>query len=549
MRQIVILLTVLLPVSLFGAFKDLIPAADGSSVLFEARTGFTSTGSYRLRMDQGHASVNAVSRPLADANVDGSTIATSFYGQRRCGFAGSTCFLAAACRADFNVTGPGIQVSASGRRTLIRLNRAGKRAWIEQSDSCADFMVRNPPQFQGLYELPGLTPVVAAGGAKLANARLGRRLITDSDQALTFAAPANIQLQLLGATGAHPIRHQYGAAEAVIDSGGNNVVYLDAAPFGRLHWIDLVRQTEDDLGGAPVVGTAPAISDDGRVLVFLDRSNHLQLYRRDTRMFSPLGRDAVNEFVLAGNGQFVFAANADGRLLRFEVANGMEETWLEPLPELEDASALSDVPGDCPLICYTPQSKELLTSATSVVLLRGNHLDQPGWHLRIGDREVSLQPIGSNSAWFQAPADLAAADTQTLILSKPGYPLQFATTMEVADRLVTCLGSLHEAFDGTVSSDHPAHAGEAVHVFLTGLQGTEPIAVGLPNPTDHLIPIASPPALNPSGGLVPVFFGLAPGLIGIQQLDIRVQQSVRQTVDLFGDSVRQLQCQAPATAP
>jgi len=35
-----------------------------------------------------------------------------------------------------------------------------------------------------------------------------------------------------------------------------------------------------------------------------------------------------------------------------------------------------------------------------------------------------------------------------------------------------------------------------VHVFLTGLIGVEPVPDGTPNPVDHIVAVADPPAFS-----------------------------------------------------
>ena len=89
-------------------------------------------------------------QPLADSSDDGASLAFSFYGDRTCGVAGSTCFLAATCSANFTVDGPAGRIDRFGRRTLIRLGPTAGRAWIEQSGECRGIGFPVPPEFQGL---------------------------------------------------------------------------------------------------------------------------------------------------------------------------------------------------------------------------------------------------------------------------------------------------------------------------------------------------------------------------------------------------------------
>ncbi len=512
---------------LSAGYSNLVATSDGSAVYFEARTGFLSTRWYQVRLEADVPVVRELPRPLADVSADGSTVASSYYGEKYCGVAGSTCWLAAPCSAGFSVEGPAGKYESSGRRTFIRLGRDGRRAWIEQSGECRGMGFPVGPEYQGLYELPGLRPLAAAGGARLANTRPGRRVITNRDQVLTLGA-GGIQLQILDAAGARPIRHQFGAAEAVIDAGDRSLAYTEAL-LRRLRWIDLASQTDEDLAASPVFGNAPALSDDGRLLAFLTLEGRLNLYRRETRAIQPLetGQARLLEFVLSGDGRFIFAVTEANRLLRLEVSSGKAETWLDPAPEVRETSAPLGVnPSACPLVCYGSSEPSVILGRTALVVLRGDYWDQPGWRVRLGDDEWPLQPLSSKAAWFQVPRLVAGTGFQRLVVFNPDHPIRFTITAQVRDRIVSCFGALHQNFDRIVSAQDPACAGEYIHIFLTGLEGVEPVPEGIPNPLDRLIPVASPPELGGDGALEPWFFGLAPGLIGLQQLDVRVARPV-----------------------
>ena len=95
-------------------------------------------------------------------------------------------------------------------------------------------------------------------GATAANTRSGRRILTARGQVLLLSGDPKIQLQILDETGARPPQQYFPAAEAVINAEGSAVVYVDAL-VGRLRWIDVTLQTDEDLA-APVTGLAPALS-------------------------------------------------------------------------------------------------------------------------------------------------------------------------------------------------------------------------------------------------------------------------------------------------
>ena len=74
-----------------------------------------------------------------------------------------------------------------------------------------------------------------------------------------------------------------------------------------------------------------------------------------------------------------------------------------------------------------------------------------------------------------------------------------------------------------VTVENPARIGEIVHLFLTGLRGAETIPDETPNPTDHIVPVVNAPQLSNPNAFEVLFFGLAPGLVALQQLDMRIR--------------------------
>lgn len=543
----------LLPVAQ-SSYSNLVTNADGSVVLFEAQTGFVSTAWHEARrLADGKLAVRALKRSrgevegdgAADLSADGSTVVTSFYGKRSCGFGGSTCFLAAPCRGSFAIQGPETTREVFGHRTLARLTRDGRNVWLEQTEVCRG-LEPEPPVYQGLYRVDGLQPLFPRGGFTLASKRSGRRSLTDRDQALVFSPGG--QLHLVSAAGARVLRHVYGADEAVIDAQGRNVVYVEGSP-GRLRWIDVDRGTDEDLASTPLAGGAPMLGDDGRVLAFLSPDGRLHIYRRETRTLRvlPLPDEPLAEFVLSGDGRAAFAVNRAGRLLRVDVGTGEVSTWLEPFPALREVPAPYDGP-PCPLVCYGPVEPPLILGAGSLVVLKGAFGDAVGWRVRAGDFEWPLRPVTADAAWFQAPYAPDAIPRTDAVVEHPDHPILFRWKFRLQPRVVTCFGALHENFDRLVTPEDPARAGEVIHLYLTGLQGVEAVPYGEPNPLDRLIPVLAAPLLGGEGAFVPLFFGLAPGLVAMQQLDLRVTRAA-EFADLRLFLGVTSDCRLPPTAP
>ena len=105
---------------------------------------------------------------------------------------------------------------------------------------------------------------------------------------------------------------------------------------------------------------------------------------------------------------------------------------------------------------------------------------------------------------------------------------------------VTCFSTVHEDLSRLVTVEDPARVGEHIRIYMTGLEGAQPVDYGAPNP-DALIGLANPPALADPGAAVVLAFRLSPGLVGIQQLDLRVVRPFANPDKLFENG----RCAAP----
>src|SRR5262249_30696086 len=204
---------------------------------------------------------------------------------------------------------------------------------------------------------------------------------------------------------------------------------------------------------------------------------------------------------------------------------------LSAFPEIQSADApTAGIFLVCPLVCYGTPDPGLLLGRGMIVVLRGRNLDQAAWRARFkrssisgtNDAGVPVRALSEKAAWFQVPSDPGPSGLEVLEIYNTERPFSFGARVIVQERVIACVGTLHEDFSRSVSSDDPAAPGEIVHVFMTGLRGIEPVPDGLPNPVDRLIAVANPPALAAPDAMESLFFGLAPGLVGIQQLDLRI---------------------------
>ncbi len=81
-----------------------------------------------------------------------------------------------------------------------------------------------------------------------------------------------------------------------------------------------------------------------------------------------------------------------------------------------------------------------------------------------------------------------------------------------------------------VTESHPIHrkSGTALVIYLTGLGQTNPaVPAGMPGPTSPLATALTQPSLTLGGVQLPVlYFGLAPGLVGVNQINVEVPSNV-----------------------
>ncbi len=521
-----------------AAIRTVVAATDSKTVYFTtSNTRFVITEAGKLNL-----------APVMpdDLTPSGAIGTASYHATRYCGSPGSTCFLAAPCRAGFNVydmrqAPESPLLSSHSRSSFTRFDPTGTYLWVEQSDpaDCAALSPRPDPARNGLYTLDGATRIAERGAGILANRRPGRRAVANGPRALTLL---DGQLRWLARDGVTtPVPTATKVQEAVTDNSGRTIVYVEAET-GRLGWIEsspFQPETHTDLG---VVGTAPALSPDGRTLAFLSADGALTVYDRPSRSLHRLG-DAT---AFAISEAALFVGTSDNRVDRIDLQTGARTTLAEHIPEITRvvAPATSGY-FICPLPCYGSDSGYML-SPGMLLQVEGVHLDAPGWKLSVAGRTpVEPLSVSPTRLMFQIPSDAPTAIAETASIYSPDAPSNLAIKVAVTASALVCLGTLHEDFSGPVNTDSPARPGEVIHTFVTGLRPAEPIPARQPNPSDRLISVTNPPSLDAAlSGWEIIFSGLAPGLIGTQQLEIRTGQPSAPDAPLFENSTDS-RCLAP----
>lgn len=500
----------------------------GDRVWLERQASAVATGVVAIiREADGSLRFSAPARSFEDYSADGSVAAASSISfDKTCGSAGSTCILAASCAASYTV-GPGLYQTTQSAHATLRLSRDASLVWIETRGICSGLPAARPPMRHGLYRTADLAPVFEATFS-LASPFPGRRSITKSGAVLLQHPEGGFLLA------SDSVRRRIAAdvrvGEAVMPDEARMLVY--AATTGELRKIDLGLNRESSFG---IAGEQLALSDSGDRLVFFTRDQRLAVL--DTAIgsvrFLPMPDRKPVALALSGNGRYVFLLTETNQLRRYDLDNGSQEEWIAALPEVMQSS-VRFTHAYCPLVCYSSERIwELAPSA--IVVLYGAGLDQPGLTMVFDQTPVPLQQISNTQAWFQVPSQLRAPRPSKLRIQTP-HPspvLAFENQFQTVPSSISCLGVLHQAFDRPVTAQDPAKPGNIIHVFLTGLPGVETFPDGQPNPVDRLIGIADPPELWSKDPYEVLFFGLAPGLIGMQQLDLRATPRVQPMEILF----------------
>jgi hypothetical protein len=482
-----------------AGLRDLVALPDGQTAYFRMRTGVATDSGFRL----SGQSIHKVQPNPADVNETGDILATAFIGTKSCGFAGSSCFLQPACAANASIVsvaaGDSWTTSASvSRETLIRLDRTGKLAWIEQGKQC--FSVASPPLATGLYDTRTLQPASpAASGYTLANPGIGRRVITSRSGVLVKDAYDRLAWWARDGT-VRQIGNRVAPREAVTDAEGCTVVY-SADQVNVVIWVDWCADPnhwEEVLG---VTGTSLALSDNGRYLAYFENgSGRFAVYDRIRRVISrDLLPEAIESFAIGGTA--LFAATSRNGLIRLDLDSGEVRTTLPPLPQIDEVHAAKPLSVACPLVCYGPVEPRMMLSEGMLVFLDGHNLDQPGWRVRTGpDMDMPLPALAESTAWFPY------VSTEATIFH-PDYPgLELRLLFARDDNAFACLSMDHQEGYRWVTAEDPALVGETIHVWMTGLA------------------VRMPPELADPGAAEVAGFGRSEDWKGLQNLDLRIRR-------------------------
>lgn len=264
-------------------------------------------------------------------------------------------------------------------------------------------------------------------------------------------------------------------------------------------------------------GSFPRLAEDGRRFSFLN-GNQVWLGDALSGPVSALTQEpeGIAEQTVAGDGSVVFAATNSGRVLSIDVASGNLTQLLGSTPPGFTALGATAVPGSYNWLTGTNDaSLQIRVNGVAAIILGASPdrlLIQVPWEVQ-PDASAASVVWGAEPAWEQVVGI--------------GVPVAAGVTLPLDS---TGDLAVHEDWSRLVTGNDPAHPGEIIHIYGTGsgaIDGAVPS--GKPTPADRLYRITAPCHWSAAGNIVQAdrpldvpFAGLAPGLTGIYQFDLRI---------------------------
>jgi uncharacterized protein (TIGR03437 family) len=350
---------------------------------------------------------------------------------------------------------------------------------------------------------------------------------------------------------------------ARMSADARTIVYEAADPGGLYELIVHHAGTgqEETLQHGPSVPAAingratpsyfqPWISDDGLSVLFLAVNKESGLQQAFVESTNGSGLrlltnssdvpEGANTATLSGDGSLAYAGTPDGRILRIVVASGRIEE----------------------LAGRTPQLMALQTVAVGSVswisgLALSSHQEHP--KVMVGNREAPVISAQPTLVKFQIPWEIPVGQPAEIRLEH-GSPPPFESVLTVTTAAVNAAFlnpqvspfeislfpeglAFHQDFRSLVLPSDPAQPGETIHFYMSGLGPvTGPLATGQKTPSSGpLHKVIYPPVFCgvPLTGRVQVdarvrFAGLAPGYVGLYQMDLEVPNGLVNADSLLG---------------
>ena len=564
----VLLTLFLLPVAAWPQFYDLATPNDGSIVYFVTRHRRAGTDEpfqgriyavdarglhlYEQRERQIVSErFPILSNPydLSRIEVSGAGDVVAFSGRRVCsGTTASQCLLSNVSTVRNLDSGVEREVFGS-----VRLSENGRYALVIPSRLTSDF--------QGVLDLATGKAVEFVGFAPDA-VQPGRAVANDGSVVIPNGG---VELWRFDGTRTRFPPGKASLHTTVIDAEAKIVVFSETE---RLGVFDIAGESERTLVEGRGEISDPVVTSDGRRVLFrstlcldapcLPGLFHAYLIETDGSGLRSLGDEdtGVQRATLSGDGQVAYLVTDLGTLVRVEVESGEQTTLIARTPEFRlnpaDRAAVRGARGSLSYFYGAGLSDEEASAQTVPLPTK-----LVGFQMRIAGVEVPLFSVRADVVAFQMPWSFWGSQSNQLVLpveiqTAPGHspfepePVLAATTdINLADVLALPADyppawqgrpfSLAAAgdFSRLLTPEQPASPGDVVHVYAIGLG-----AVGNEPETGHAAPVREPLArleedlvctadtwdgASARTEELPVAYaGLAPGLVGVYQVSLRL---------------------------
>lgn len=331
---------------------------------------------------------------------------------------------------------------------------------------------------------------------------------------------------------------------AVVSAAENRVVYEisgNTSLIGRQLWsydMNSGQSTKlEDFDFGTYIGVTqyqPTISNDGMRLVYRRKNPDSHAWEAvvhdyaagTTTVLGPILANSGN-FTVTGDGKSAWIHASDGRLVRIAIDTlaatdaGGRHAWVSQREGAAVYGSYNHLFGGFPAGSGSglPADLSVDLSGLACPLLNASiqELDiEIPWEISPGNFTLTLRNSSSPFESVLAVDVVGLAPT----FERTGLPFDSNRPVIVA----------HQDFQSLVTQRNPAVAGETVHLYMTGLGDVQPRpATGrtsVPLPVASQRPFCSLVSVfSQSEVIAPVLFaGIAPGLIGIYQMDVTIPQ-------------------------
>jgi uncharacterized protein (TIGR03437 family) len=543
--------------SVYAQIQDLATTADGGQVYFStpyrlkgsADPGYPKIYRYAEHGFELFREFQLIPEPSPDTNffmaerpsvsADGQTVA--FTAARNCaggshciGFVYFQSWIAHNGAADASISFGRITLSPNARFALVT-DRGGTFG----------------PSPIALYDLSAGAATVLANFQPIGD---GRYAVANDGAVLLLGSSAGPVLWRSGAF--TPVQFEAPPTCTRLSANDSLIVY-ESDPSGpgtitlRAHDISTGREivlisapTPRDYQPAPTPGAYlhPTLTYDGRMVAYT-LGTDLFLQRTDGAAPSKLASapEGFQDAVISGFGNVVYASTVTGRLLKIEIGSGSLVELSAAPPHIEVTPSVF-VPGarvDVAMPTGSGDAAIVTEGGLAPVIARSESTAtfEIPWETPPNSVAHVFYP-GNPSAFEEAH------DTQ-VVQAAP----RFYLAPSPDDPQARYALAAHEDFSGLITIASPAKGGEIVHFYFTALGPVSPvIATGAVTPPGALYQATTPLSCSfheprPGGASAEadiLFAGLAPGMNGVDQVDIAIPRG------LSGAVVVTCQAQLPA---